>query len=145
MNFLYILYPFRSISNIDACSFVPWIFFALTQQPAGPIPESEMSAKQLGEMYTRKIHNWLPVMATAIPGIASLLFILIGIFGYLSFPDSEESNVLNNYPSTNIPIRIARVLIGVNVMFTFRLEMHPTRSIILDIGTAVYKQYQLAK
>lgn len=104
-----------------------------------------MTAKQLGDLYTRKLRNWLPVMCAAIPGICSALYILIGIFGYLSFPLSKQSNVLNNYPASDIPIRIAKVIIGINVMATYRLEMHPTRSIILDICAAMYKQYAIVR
>lgn len=41
--------------------------------------------------------------------------------------------MLNNFPSSNRVILVAKAMIGFNVLFTFRLSMHPARSIVIDL------------
>ena len=45
--------------------------------------------------------------------------VTFGIVGYCSFGESTQGNILNNFPSDDIVINIARVFLGISLFFTF--------------------------
>ncbi|KAH3666686.1 hypothetical protein WICMUC_005503 [Wickerhamomyces mucosus] len=65
-------------------------------------------------------------------GVAMLLYILVGITGYLSFGDNVEPNVIVGY-SHSISSTIGRIAIVILVMLSYPLQCHPARASINHI------------
>jgi len=60
----------------------------------------------------------------------SVIYIIIGYCGYATFGDNVQSNILNNYESSNIIINIARFAMAIYCTFTYSVQMHPCRESI---------------
>lgn len=54
----------------------------------------------------------------------------MSISGYLSFTDKTEGNILNNFPSNDVVINIARLCFGLNMFTTSPLEAFVCREVI---------------
>ncbi|KAJ2505701.1 hypothetical protein GGI11_006911 [Coemansia sp. RSA 2049] len=65
--------------------------------------------------------------ATAIATVASLV---MAAFGYLSFRDKAQGNVLNNFAQDSFLINIARFLFALNMITTFPMETLVAREVI---------------
>ena len=59
--------------------------------------------------------------------LALFFYTVISIFAYHTFGDRVTSNILTAYPSS-LPLAVVRVLIAVNVAFTFPLQVNPCRN-----------------
>lgn len=74
--------------------------------------------------------------------IACFLYVLVGIFGYLTFADHTDELTNGDYGgvillapsySDKIPINISLCLICISIIFTFPLNIKPTKDSLLDI------------
>ncbi|KAI8329711.1 transmembrane amino acid transporter protein-domain-containing protein [Chlamydoabsidia padenii] len=63
-------------------------------------------------------------------GIAFLTCIILGLSGYLVFTDQTAGNILNNFPSDNVFINIARLAFGLNMFTTIPLETFVCREVL---------------
>ncbi|KAG0226448.1 hypothetical protein BGW42_003634 [Actinomortierella wolfii] len=62
--------------------------------------------------------------------VSLLACMVLALAGYLSFTDKTTGNILNNFPSDNFIINIARFCFGVNMFTTFPLENFVCREVI---------------
>lgn len=58
---------------------------------------------------------------------------LMGICGYITFADKTKGNVLNNFPSDDPIINIARLCFGLNMITTLPLEVYVFREVMKDL------------
>jgi amino acid permease len=65
-------------------------------------------------------------------GTAFLLYLLVGCFGYNTYGDNVESNILVNYPETGL-VSTARLFVSLLVAFSYPLQVHPARKCILTL------------
>eukprot|EP01038_Epipyxis_sp_PR26KG_P012340 gene12340-16551_t len=80
----------------------------------------------------KSIENWKKVAQYSI--IFSFLFCLIfGLIGFFTFYPHVQGDLLNNYPSSNISICIARVMIASSMIFTYPMECYVSRHCIMSI------------
>ncbi|CAO3598246.1 unnamed protein product [Absidia cylindrospora] len=63
-------------------------------------------------------------------GIAFLTCIILGLSGYLVFTDNTAGDILNNFPSDNVFINIARLAFGLNMFTTIPLETFVCREVL---------------
>ncbi|KKK26985.1 hypothetical protein ARAM_002617 [Aspergillus rambellii] len=63
-------------------------------------------------------------------GVSLLMCLTMGISGFLFFGSRTQGNVLNNFPSDNILINIARLCFGLNMLTTLPLEAFVCRSVM---------------
>lgn len=74
--------------------------------------------------------------------IALILYVLVGVFGYLTF--ATDTNQLTNADAggvillatsygDKIPMKIALIFICISIIFTFPLNIKPTKDSLLDI------------
>ncbi|KAL4785753.1 transmembrane amino acid transporter protein-domain-containing protein [Aspergillus varians] len=63
-------------------------------------------------------------------GISLIMCILMGVSGFLFFGSETQGNVLNNFPSDNILINIARLCFGLNMLTTLPLEAFVCREVM---------------
>ncbi|KAG0156851.1 hypothetical protein PDIDSM_4033 [Penicillium digitatum] len=63
-------------------------------------------------------------------GISLVMCLAMGIAGFLSFGSKTQGNVLNNFPSDNIVVNIARFCFGLNMLTTLPLEAFVCRSVM---------------
>ncbi|KAJ5963539.1 uncharacterized protein N7479_003415 [Penicillium vulpinum] len=64
-------------------------------------------------------------------GISLAMCLAMGIAGFLSFGSKTQGNVLNNFPSDNIVVNIARFCFGLNMLTTLPLEAFVCRSVMI--------------
>lgn len=58
---------------------------------------------------------------------------LMGICGFLTFGDKTKGNILNNFPSDDWIINIARLCFGLNMITTLPLEVYVFREVLKDL------------
>lgn len=58
---------------------------------------------------------------------------LIGIGGYAIFQNKTKGNILNNFPSDDPIVNIARFCFGLNMLTTFPLEIFVLRDVLKDL------------
>ncbi|KAJ6031203.1 hypothetical protein N7540_001935 [Penicillium herquei] len=63
-------------------------------------------------------------------GVSLIMCLAMGIAGFLSFGSKTQGNVLNNFPSDNILVNIARLCFGLNMLTTLPLEAFVCRSVM---------------
>jgi sodium-coupled neutral amino acid transporter 11 len=63
-------------------------------------------------------------------GISMVACLLLGLGGFLSFGDRTQGNVLNNFPSDNTFVNIARFCFGLNMLTTLPLECFVCREVM---------------
>ncbi|KAJ5179779.1 Vacuolar amino acid transporter 2 [Penicillium capsulatum] len=62
--------------------------------------------------------------------VSLIMCLVMGIAGFLSFGSKTQGNVLNNFPSNNILVNIARFCFGLNMLTTLPLEAFVCRSVM---------------
>ncbi|KAF9138623.1 hypothetical protein BGX30_008941 [Mortierella sp. GBA39] len=62
--------------------------------------------------------------------VSLLACLILALSGYLTFSDKTQGNILNNFPSENFIINIARFCFGVNMFTTLPLEAFVCREVI---------------
>ncbi|KAJ5403302.1 Vacuolar amino acid transporter 2 [Penicillium cosmopolitanum] len=63
-------------------------------------------------------------------GVSLVMCLAMGIAGFLFFGSKTQGNVLNNFPSENILVNIARFCFGLNMLTTLPLEAFVCRSVM---------------
>jgi sodium-coupled neutral amino acid transporter 11 len=58
--------------------------------------------------------------------------LLMALAGFLTFGSLTEGNVLNNFPTDNIMVNIARLCFGLNMLTTLPLEAFVCREVMLN-------------
>ena len=70
-------------------------------------------------------------------GFCSIIYLLIGYAGYLTFGDMTDSNILNNYPQNNV-IGVLRVGLSFSITFSYPICMYPARE---AFSTLIFKKH----
>lgn len=63
-------------------------------------------------------------------GISLVACLTMALFGYLTFGDKTEGNLLNNFPNDNLMVNIARLFFGLNMLTTLPLEAFVCREVM---------------
>lgn len=58
--------------------------------------------------------------------------LLLALSGFLTFGDKTEGNVLNNFPTDNTMVNVARLCFGLNMLTTLPLEAFVCREVMLN-------------
>lgn len=66
------------------------------------------------------------VIATSI-SFSCMVYLLIGVMGYLTFGNSVSSNIITQYPAGKL-VTTAQIAIAFLVLFSFPLQLHPARA-----------------
>ena len=61
---------------------------------------------------------------------ACISYLVVGIFGYLTFGNSVNANIITMYPKNSISSLIGRLCIVIMVSLSFPLQCHPCRGSI---------------
>ncbi|QIW97458.1 hypothetical protein AMS68_002976 [Peltaster fructicola] len=65
-------------------------------------------------------------------GISMVACLTMALGGYISFGDQTKGNVLNNFPSDNVVVNIARLCFGLNMLTTLPLECFVCREVMTE-------------
>ncbi|OQO05308.1 hypothetical protein B0A48_09076 [Cryoendolithus antarcticus] len=65
-------------------------------------------------------------------GISMIACLAMALSGYLTFGDKTKGNVLNNFPTDNIMVNIARLCFGLNMLTTLPLECFVCREVMTE-------------
>ena len=65
-------------------------------------------------------------------GISMVACLAMALSGYLTFGDMTKGNVLNNFPSNNVMVNIARLCFGLNMLTTLPLECFVCREVMTE-------------
>lgn len=63
-------------------------------------------------------------------GISMVLCLVMASAGFVTFGSKTQGNVLNNFPTDNIVVNIARLCFGLNMLATLPLEVFVCRSVM---------------
>ncbi len=69
-------------------------------------------------------------------GTACVLYIAVGVAGYLTFGDLVESDILRNYPTTSPFVAAARVGMTINVVTSYPLQLFFSRISLVSLLAA---------
>ncbi len=58
--------------------------------------------------------------------------LLMALAGFLTFGDKTQGNVLNNFPTNNTMVNIARLCFGLNMLTTLPLEAFVCREVMVN-------------
>jgi len=58
------------------------------------------------------------------------LYVVTGLFGYLSYGEETDGDILLNYPALNYAALVGRLLVGVTSMFSYPISSFTTRLVI---------------
>ncbi|KAK5989328.1 Vacuolar amino acid transporter 2 [Cladobotryum mycophilum] len=83
-----------------------------------------------GSLKTPTIDNFSRVTHYS-TGISMFACLIMALSGFLTFGDKTLGNVLNNFPSDNVMINIARLCFGLNMLTTLPLEAFVCREVML--------------
>jgi hypothetical protein len=83
-----------------------------------------------GSLKTPTIDNFSRVTHYS-TGISMLACLAMALAGFLTFGDRTLGNVLNNFPSDNIMVNVARLCFGLNMLTTLPLEAFVCREVML--------------
>ncbi|KAK4549683.1 hypothetical protein LTR36_004984 [Oleoguttula mirabilis] len=64
--------------------------------------------------------------------ISMVACMTMALGGYLSFGDRTQGNVLNNFPTDNVMVNIARLFFGLNMLTTLPLECFVCREVLTE-------------
>lgn len=64
--------------------------------------------------------------------ISMLACLIMALSGYLTFGSLTQGNVLNNFPTDNILVNIARLCFGLNMLTTLPLEAFVCREVMTE-------------
>ncbi len=65
-------------------------------------------------------------------GVSMLACMLMALAGFLTFGDKTLGNVLNNFPTDNSMVNVARLCFGLNMLTTLPLEAFVCREVMLN-------------
>ncbi|GAD95536.1 amino acid transporter [Paecilomyces variotii No. 5] len=64
-------------------------------------------------------------------GVSMFMCLAMALAGFLSFGSKTQGNVLNNFPSDNILVNVARLCFGLNMLTTLPLEAFVCREVMM--------------
>ncbi|KAG1443468.1 hypothetical protein G6F56_010664 [Rhizopus delemar] len=132
---LTISYPlslYRDISKLaktSALALVAIVIIIVTVAIEGP--QTSPSIRGSSELRFSIVNDEV-VQAVAVIsfGIALVTCLALAVTGYWSFTDKTVGNILNNFPSDNTLINIARLSFGLNMFTTIPLEAFVCREVL---------------
>ncbi|KAJ3481538.1 hypothetical protein NLG97_g7800 [Lecanicillium saksenae] len=83
-----------------------------------------------GSLRTPTIDNFSRVTHYS-TGVSMLACLVMALGGFLVFGDKTLGNVLNNFPSDNVMVNIARLFFGLNMLTTLPLEGFVCREVMI--------------
>lgn len=83
-----------------------------------------------GSLRTPTIDNFSRVTHYS-TGVSMLACLIMALAGFVTFGDKTLGNVLNNFPSDNIMVNIARLCFGLNMLTTMPLEAFVCREVMI--------------
>ncbi|KAI8638221.1 transmembrane amino acid transporter protein-domain-containing protein [Parasitella parasitica] len=109
-------------------------------------------AQNLFGVYTttrnQKPSNWLLICSIAI-GIAFTVNIVFAVMAYMCFGKNVQANILLNFPENDPGIRLVKLALGLFMVLTIPLCMHPCREAVMlmfgiNINNPTKKQHYTA-
>lgn len=83
-----------------------------------------------GSLRTPTIDNFSRVTHYS-TGVSMCACLVLALGGFLTFGDKTMGNVLNNFPSDNTMVNVARLFFGLNMLTTLPLEAFVCREVML--------------
>lgn len=80
----------------------------------------------------RPTQHRVNLVIVAAIGSALFLYMLVAMFGYSTYGENVESNILLNYPRTPLT-STARVFVSLLVAFSYPLQSHPSRKSLMSL------------
>jgi len=147
------LFDHREMSKIklvsldDLVNVIPVMVFAFMCHVQAPTVAAELSDetsffKKKSEEESLSTRARIKMMAKINAISSSVVMIgyaLIGEFGYISFGPLTESNILKNYPETDILMNLCRVAIAVVSLSSFPININPGKGALDHIICTIMK------
>lgn len=72
--------------------------------------------------------------------ISGFVCTVMGVCGFWNFGDKTKGNILNNFPSDDWVVNIARLCFGLNMITTLPLEIYVAREVVKDLYVIFKRQ-----
>ncbi|KDD75444.1 hypothetical protein H632_c683p2 [Helicosporidium sp. ATCC 50920] len=66
-------------------------------------------------------------------GLTSVGYTIIGLTGYVAFPRTAMSNILNNFSQDDLVVQVARALVGAMKVVSYPINHNPARRALKDV------------
>jgi solute carrier family 38 (sodium-coupled neutral amino acid transporter), member 11 len=76
-------------------------------------------------------HRWSIVTFRSISA-ATIMTLLLGVFGFVGYLAQTKGNVLNNFPEQSIAINSGRALLGITMYLTYPMESLVARHVVIQ-------------
>ncbi|SAM83094.1 uncharacterized protein UBRO_03652 [Ustilago bromivora] len=103
-------------------------------------------AQNMLPVYNELFHNVEGRVNTAIGssiGTGGLVYLIVGVLGYLSFGSNVGDNIIAMYPSTSFFVCFGRVSIIILTVFSYPLQVHPCRASLDKVFSKASRRQQI--
>ncbi|SPO26987.1 uncharacterized protein UTRI_10450_B [Ustilago trichophora] len=103
-------------------------------------------AQNMLPVYNELFHNVEGRVNTAIGssiGTGGIVYLIVGVLGYLSFGSNVGDNIIAMYPSTSLFVCFGRVSIIILTIFSYPLQVHPCRASLDKVFSKASRRQQI--
>lgn len=103
-------------------------------------------AQNMLPVYNELFHNVEGRVNTAIGssiGTGGVVYLIVGVLGYLSFGSNVGDNIIAMYPSTSFFVCFGRVSIIILTIFSYPLQVHPCRASLDKVFSKASRRQQI--
>ncbi|SPO27334.1 uncharacterized protein UTRI_10450 [Ustilago trichophora] len=103
-------------------------------------------AQNMLPVYNELFHNVERRVNTAIGssiGTGGIVYLIVGVLGYLSFGSNVGDNIIAMYPSTSLFVCFGRVSIIILTIFSYPLQVHPCRASLDKVFSKASRRQQI--
>ncbi|KAJ9480335.1 Vacuolar amino acid transporter 5 [Pseudozyma hubeiensis] len=103
-------------------------------------------AQNMLPVYNELFYNSEARVNTAIAssiGTGGVVYLIVGVLGYLSFGGNVGDNIIAMYPSTSLFVCFGRVSIIVLTIFSYPLQVHPCRASLDKVFSKASRRQQI--
>ena len=103
-------------------------------------------AQNMLPVYNELLNNAEARVNTAILssiGTGGMVYLIVGVLGYLSFGNNVGDNIIAMYPSTSLFVCFGRVSIIILTIFSYPLQVHPCRASLDKVFSKASRRQQI--
>ena len=85
-----------------------------------------------GTLENKTVSRWAAVTGRSLL-VATILSLLLGVFGYLGYLEDTMGDILNNFEAQSRAVNAARALLAITMFFTYPMESFVARHVLVQL------------
>jgi len=85
-----------------------------------------------GTLQDKTVSRWAKVTGRSLAA-ATLLSLLLGVFGFLGYLGDTQGDILNNFEAESRAVNAARTLLAITMFFTYPMESFVARHVVVQL------------